>query len=276
MKLKLIFIVSVTAIAATLFFLVKNESTLEINNATNETTHGKYQDKTQTETSSSPVIKQMKQKNNQLLQDDVDFYIDTSWQERTLEINGKQISYIFGDGNPSDIALTTEEIAKIPDIVRTLPSNYTTYMKAEAEWAMKDFLEHQGLPKLLKQCNKTLSASVQPQDLSMENILYIDKETGRKEFKKELISNIGDGFTTLRSPSNPEKWKSCLDESEIYILNELEDKFSQVINNYIIYENSVDVDKPIIREVVPEVLNSTPPPGYDTNTDSDYINNGRI
>ncbi len=273
MKLKLILILVVSTVILFLFF--QRETTLKVNSISNEVTQNGSQNKTEMAASNLSVIKQIeKQKSNDLRQEDIDFNIDTSWNTRTLEINGKPISYIFGDGNPSDVALTPEEIAKLPEIVRTLPSNHTTYMKAEAEWAMKDFLEYQELPKLLKQCNKIVAIS--PQDLSMENILYVDKETGRKEFQKELISSIGDSFAALRSPSNPEKWKDCLNESELYKLDEIEGKFSKVIENYIIYENPVDVDKPIIREVVPEILNSTPPPGYDTSTDSDYINNGRI
>lgn len=201
-------------------------------------------------------------------------YIDTSWYPKIVLIKNKKISYSFGNGNPSEVALSDEERLNLPDLVKKLPSNHTTYMTPEAELAMKGFLENPNLFMFLNKLQNVISYNIK--DISLESIMYIDPETGRKEFKSEFISAIGEVFTYLRSPSNPDRWREYFAENDRVYLDGIESDFSKVIENYIIYERLSNSDIPSEIKEYPDIKNSTPPPGYKTDVPSDGIEDGKI
>lgn len=196
--------------------------------------------------------------------------LELSWESRSIYRNGIEVFYSFGNGNPNEVALSQDEIGKLPDLVRNSLNHYTTYMTPEAEWALKNFLESENLSTLLERCHNFFE--VKESDLTLEKIMYIEEKTGRKEFQRSFIQAMGDGFSQLESPMQPENWKECLKDYEKSILESARQNYSNIINNYIIYERSQNGEAPIIREVVPEIMNSQPPAGYTQDNSVDYMN----
>ncbi len=147
---------------------------------------------------------------------------DTTWTTKTRQINGKMVTYEFGKGNPSEVALTGEALKD------HWKKNAKGYMTPEAEIALKKFLSNPSLPYFINKCYKQLDwyhsnpqsaeYSRYPQNLSMEHLLYIDPETGRKEFNYDNIQVIAGTFNGMDNPlefdESKRLWNQCLTKAE--------------------------------------------------------------
>lgn len=148
----------------------------------------------------------------------IDMSSDAPWATRTLPFQGKMITYEFGKGNPPEVALTGVAL----DEYRQDPSK-RGYMTPEAEIAMEKFLSSDGFALLQKQCESLIvsqNASRLEQHTkipihpNMEYIMYVDKNTGRKEFRDLDLQQIEGFWYSINNPlEDPEKrtWHTCLD-----------------------------------------------------------------
>lgn len=188
--------------------------------------------------------------------------IDASWQPRTLSINGKEVNYSFGDGNPPEVALSTEEQAMLPDVARKSPLFYTTYMTPEAEQAMRELLENPNFPQFLNKLKSEILESnmhYNVKDISMESILYVDPETGKKEFKNDFRAAMGDVFSYLRSQADRNRWKKYYSENDLWKLDKIELDFTKTMERYIVLARD-DPNTPISYHL--DTSNNIPPPGF--------------
>ena len=138
------------------------------------------------------------------------FYPKTEWSEKNIKINGINITYKFGEGNPPEVSLS-------PD--KYLPNDEKDgipYVTAKAEHQLKDFLSDDNLPELLNRCvnfldkqmrlqNPTIPANNLPsildnRDVDMENYLIIDEETGRKMINQDIDSRMNDFLNIMNNP----------------------------------------------------------------------------
>ncbi len=195
---------------------------------------------------------------------------NTLWETKTRQINGKTVTYVFGEGNPKEVALSADEIAKLPDLART---QEVFYMTPAAELGMKKFLDSSDLMVLLKKCHKQLAWSdpypgegyTFPHDLSMETIMYIDPITGQKRFNANSISNISASLGYL---SRENHWKQCITDQDRYSLAHSLENWEKVISNYVIYETPLNPNEPIIRVPGPDT-DSPRPSWYNSGTPHD-------
>jgi len=145
---------------------------------------------------------------------------NTLWETKTRQINGKTVTYVFGEGNPKEVALTGDALK---DHWR---KNGKGYMTPEAEMALKAFLSNPSLPYFINKCfgqidwhNKQAAVyHMYPQNLSIEYLLYIDPETGRKEFRYDEIQVIAGAFNGMDNPlefdESKRTWNQCLSQVE--------------------------------------------------------------
>ncbi|MFZ4461687.1 MAG: hypothetical protein ACOYN2_04080 [Patescibacteria group bacterium] len=163
------------------------------------------------------------------------------WNPRMLTVNNKRIAYKFGEGNPTEVALVGD----------ALKSHWKAggkgYMTAEAEKALKTFLDNPSLPYFIEKCYKQINwyhqgENVQewnkfPNDLSMENLMYVDPETGRKEFKYDTMITIAGAFNSmdnrLEEDVSKRLWSQCLSQVEyVQHFQTLDSQFQAVWKNY--------------------------------------------
>lgn len=197
---------------------------------------------------------------------------DSSWETKTIyDKDGNPITYVFGEGNPKEVALSEEELKKLPQKVLDDRVAFLTYMTPEAEKAMKELLDNPDLPYVIEKCYKELNWNGKdqfrgkfPHNFSMEYIMYIDPKTGRKEFRQEFMAGIGNLFS-MNNHLHDNRSK-CLHESEYHILDDIKSKFF-VNQNYIVREPDV-VNEQIERIPNPEP-DLGPPPGFNPSTPDD-------
>jgi hypothetical protein len=146
----------------------------------------------------------------------------TEWRTRYFSINGKSVKYVFGEGNPREVALSGKALEG------HWRTNSRGYMTPEAEEAIKIFLGNPSLPYFLEKCYKQLDwyhekpnlseESKFPHNLDMEDMLYIDPETGRKEFDYNKIRILDAVFNYLDFKLEPDEakrqWVQCLSPQE--------------------------------------------------------------
>jgi hypothetical protein len=137
-----------------------------------------------------------------------------SWKNKSKTINGVEVYYVFGEGNPKEVALTSEEI-------QARQSKGYGYVTPEVEFALKDLLQDSRLVKVLEKCYKEIDWynrdpkpewAVFPQDLSLENMLVIDPETGRKELNRKIFDVLHPLFTIIPNsmPEDKNFFHKCL------------------------------------------------------------------
>lgn len=147
---------------------------------------------------------------------------NTLWPTKTQKINGKPVIYEFGKGNPPEVALTGEALK---DHWR---KNGKGYMTPEAELALKAFLTNPSLPYFINKCYRQINWYNRgenvpewdryPQNLSIEHLIYIDPETGRKEFRYDEIMRMDVIFNYMDNPTEFDEskriWNQCLTKTE--------------------------------------------------------------
>jgi hypothetical protein len=126
---------------------------------------------------------------------------NTEWKTRGF--NG--INYVFGEGNPKEVSMSESELSKFWE------NGGSLYMTQRAEKYMKDFLSNDNLTSLEEKCSESLHF---PKNMDLENILYIDKKTGRKEFKIEFMMEVENAFADFDDQSASPKWRNCLSQDE--------------------------------------------------------------
>lgn len=150
-----------------------------------------------------------------------DFVPNLQWKEKTVTIDGVELKYAFGEGNPEEVSLEPKDY---------LPLNGKDglrYVTPETEKRLYDFLSDGDLPEVASKCsnfimeemarnNPSFSPSdfpqvLSPSDLDIERYLIIDKVTGRKEINPEIDNRINDFLNTLVNPMNGgDEGKRCL------------------------------------------------------------------
>lgn len=160
-----------------------------------------------------------------------------SWRTRTLSFQGKIVRYEFAKGNPPEVALTGEAL----DEYRR--ESNRGYMTPEAEIAMSEFLSSEGFNILTTQCRKRIewyNSPDNPQyhfplDLTMESMMYIDPNTGRKEFNAEKYQGISTFWHTIDNPledNDRQMWHECMDPETHRRVKEAMNRFSDAGRNY--------------------------------------------
>ena len=85
-------------------------------------------------------------KNSKTMSNEINFVPNTNWSDKTLNINGKQLTYRFGEGNPPEVALNPEQYLPKGD------KDGIPYVTPKAEQQLKEFLSDKNLPELLNKC----------------------------------------------------------------------------------------------------------------------------
>lgn len=171
------------------------------------------------------------------------FQPKTDWSDKTMDFNGTKLSYKFGEGNPSEVALLPEQY---------LPRNGKEgmpYVTAKAEYQLKAFLSDKNLPELLNKCVNYLNDNMITQnpdipanqmvsvldnkDVDIENYLIIDKETGRKMINPESDYRMNDFLNTLNNPLSPSLIAiECFGLNRMQDFDELQRKFHALGREY--------------------------------------------
>lgn len=171
------------------------------------------------------------------------FQPKTEWSDKTINFNGTELSYKFGEGNPSAVALPPEQY---------LPKNGEDgipYVTAKAEYQLKAFLLDKSLPELLDKCVNYLNATMiaqNPQipvsqmvsvlenkDVDIENYLIIDKETGRKMINPETDYRMNDFLNTLNNPlADSPIVSQCFGLDRMLDFEEIQNKFYALGREY--------------------------------------------
>lgn len=160
---------------------------------------------------------------------------NTEWKTRTLNINGKWLTYVFGEGNPAGVAMNIDQIKEISKIcadgtspeaqklintqVCSQESGLMAYVTPEVETYLLAALSDPNWSKLATECEKNFRAienadsSINAQNdseyplfdrvfsprwLDMDRYLYIDPDTGLKLLKWGRV-NVLAGFLTSAS-----------------------------------------------------------------------------
>lgn len=179
---------------------------------------------------------------------------DTSWKTKLRFINGKTVIYNFGDGNPIEVSLTKEELFNLSENVKKMPVLYLTYMTPEAEQSMKYFLES----KEFSLFSKKIKENFPLKNITLESILYIDDETGRKEFNKDFIYAVNESISYSRNPLKNEQNNFQKEDDKILIDN-IYKSWSSVLENYFIEENNLEKNTQLIPT---EIIESSPPMSF--------------
>lgn len=172
-----------------------------------------------------------------------EFQPKTDWSDKTMDFNGTELSYKFGEGNPSEVALLPEQY---------LPKNEKDgmpYVTAKAEYQLKEFLSDKNLPELLNKCVNYLNNNMVAQnpgvpinqmasvldnkDVDIENYLIIDEETGRKMINTESDYRMNDFFNTLNNPlARSPIAMECFGLNRMQDFEELQKKFHNLGREY--------------------------------------------
>jgi hypothetical protein len=173
------------------------------------------------------------------------FLTDTTWKARTLTTGGVARDYFFGSGNPTDLRLTSSDLAGYfarPDASGQLPVGY---INEQTEQLLSDFVSDPMLKRFVEACERFLpignSSNVFgkpfPTMLALDGLVYVDANTGRKELDFSTLDMISQYFHVLDNPVLPEGelqgWRECLDANEYSAFEQLQVKLSNVYRNYL-------------------------------------------
>lgn len=156
---------------------------------------------------------------------------NTEWNTRT--ING--ITYGFGEGNPGVVAMNEKALRDYWD------NGGTFYMTQRAELYMKDFLASENLPILEEKCAGVVHL---PANKDLNDVLYVDQTTGRKEFSQGFMNDIENALSELTDVGDLPKWRSCLSQNEyneVYI--PLRNQYLESTFNYRLRANQLDTSQ---------------------------------
>lgn len=171
------------------------------------------------------------------------FQPNTNWSDKILNFHGKELTYRFGEGNPTEVALLPEQY---------LPKHGqegTPYVTAQVEYQLKAFLSDKNLPELLNKCVNYLNdkmASQNPEvpasqiasvlenkEVDIENYLIIDPKSGRKMLNPESDSRMNDFLNTLNNPLDDSPLViECFGVDRIQDFKRLQKKFHDLGKEY--------------------------------------------
>ncbi len=172
-----------------------------------------------------------------------EFQPKTDWSDKTMDFNGTELFYKFGEGNPSEVALLPEQY---------LPKNEKDgmpYVTAKAEYQLKEFLSDKNLPELLNKCVNYLNDNMVAQnpnipvnqmvsvldnkDVDIENYLIIDEKTGRKMINPESDYRMNDFLNTLNNPlARSPVAMECFGLNRMQDFEDLQKKFHDLGREY--------------------------------------------
>jgi len=166
-----------------------------------------------------------------------------NWKDKKLKINGKEIDYRFGEGNPEEVALNPEDYRAKGD------HDGIPYVTPETEKNLNDFLSDSDLPDILDKCenyNRNEMARLNPNipanqlpillsssDFDIENLMKIDPNTGRKEIDLSIINRINDFMNTLSNPMSGDEFAvKCAGTSYLQSIERIKQKFTTLNKSY--------------------------------------------
>lgn len=181
--------------------------------------------------------------NSKTMSNEINFVPNTNWSDKTLNINGKQLTYRFGEGNPPEVALNPEQYLPRGD------KDGIPYVTPKAEQQLKEFLSDKNLPELLNKCANFVNNQVIVQnpnvpreqlvslmnnsDFDIENYLVIDKETGRKTINPNVDYKINDFLNTLNNPLERSPLvMQCFGLNRMDDFNKIQSEFQQLGREY--------------------------------------------
>lgn len=169
------------------------------------------------------------------------------WTERDLTINGKKIHYIFGQGNPAEVALQKSDY--------TGEGKWQNYVTIETELALKDFLTNPSLKDLIDNCSKEFDLNepslvgfqiTDSKQLDINHLLLVDLETGRKQLHEPNIDALAQVMMTITNPLFSDKnqlpIERCLMPNQVAGVLKLRDDIGRVTESYINQDTSFFYD----------------------------------
>lgn len=181
--------------------------------------------------------------NSKTMSNEINFVPNTNWSDKTLNINGKQLTYRFSEGNPPEVALNPEQYLPRGD------KDGIPYVTPKAEQQLKEFLSDKNLPELLNKCANFVNNQVIVQNpnvpreqlvslmnnsnFDIENYLVIDKETGRKTINPNVDYKINDFLNTLNNPLERSPLvMQCFGLNRMDDFNKIQSEFQQLGREY--------------------------------------------
>lgn len=174
----------------------------------------------------------------------VKFNPNTHWKDKTLNFNGKELNYKFGEGNPAETALSPDEYLAKGE------KDGTPYVTTKTEKDLYDFLSDDDLPAVLDKCenynrqnmiklNPNLPVDqipilLNPSDFDIENIMTINPEIGRKEINEDIANRINEFLNILSNPmAGTEFGDKCAGTAYSQSIERIKNKFSEFNRSYI-------------------------------------------
>lgn len=236
MKNKILFLIIATVIVASLIFWLKPSFQNDV------------VDKPSEELKSEGVLveqqatDEQKQRMQQVKFDK--FSPNTEWKDKSLNFNGKELHYKFGDGNPAETALMPE------DYLAKGEKDGTPYVTPEAEKNLYDFLADDDLAAVLDKCENyrrqntiklnpnipidQLDFLLTPSDFDIENLMILNTETGRKEIDQFRIDRISEFLNLLSNPmTGTEFGDKCAGTAYSQSIERIKNNFSSFSRSYV-------------------------------------------
>ena len=157
---------------------------------------------------------------------------DLTWGPETRMVNGKKVTYVFGEGQPAEVDGMFDHATNQPSgAYWSTPTSFTNgnnpygYVTADFEQKLYALLSDERFHFLVNQCYRQLGFNQQTDfnggpihSLNMRDFLVIDPETGRKEVNYALFDRIGGAFAGIDFPlaehPSEQKWRECLTEDQ--------------------------------------------------------------
>ena len=147
---------------------------------------------------------------------------NTEWKTRTLS----GITYVFGEGNPKQVAFTATGIQQELRTCEVTPGSTARmcsegrygYVTPEIEVALRNMLESPLWENLITRCEKEYSNSddymrfqkniLAAHALDITHFLVIDKDTGRKEIETMELREIALTLSSVGAADDRGEWKN--------------------------------------------------------------------
>lgn len=161
---------------------------------------------------------------------------NADWPTRTQNFNGKAITYVFGQGNPAEVALN-------PDQYRG-DGHWQDYVTPATEAYLKAFLTDPNLKIFIDRCGHKMGLDqdhsiadfdmTKGEDLDINKLLLIDPLTGRKQLANDRVFAISQVLASASHQLDGESvsW-SCLNGRELEGFNHLHDTFDKMTESYL-------------------------------------------
>lgn len=172
------------------------------------------------------------------------FSPNTKWQDKVIKINGKNLNYRFGEGNPKETSLNPEDYKAKGE------EDGSPYVTPETEKELYDFLSDEDLPAVLDKCEnynrqnmvklnpnlpiEQIPVLLKPSDFDIENIMTVNTTTGRKEINEDIANRINEFLNILSNPlSGSEFADKCAGTAYSQSIIRIQTKFSDFSKSYI-------------------------------------------